>query len=94
MLHVALTVRLYPTNICSRKHLTKDIIMRYTENMIYLVSQRIDLVLACAFGRDATNGQEEFLVEPFRIHVPDEVLDDLRVRLRRTRWPDQVLGIG
>ena len=32
-------------------------------------------------------------MEPFRIHVPDEVLDDLRVRLRRARWPDQIPGI-
>jgi len=31
---------------------------------------------------------------PFRIHIPDEVLDDLRERLRRTRWPDQVPGVG
>ena len=34
------------------------------------------------------------LLEPFRIHVADEVLDDLRARLRHTRWPDQVPGIG
>ena len=33
-------------------------------------------------------------MEPFRIHVADEVLDDLRRRLRHTRWPDQVPGIG
>jgi pimeloyl-ACP methyl ester carboxylesterase len=33
-------------------------------------------------------------VEPFRIHIADEVLDDLRARLRNTRWPDQVPGIG
>jgi pimeloyl-ACP methyl ester carboxylesterase len=33
-------------------------------------------------------------MERFRIQVADEVLDDLRVRLRRTRWPDQVPGIG
>ena len=33
-------------------------------------------------------------MEQFRIHVPDEVLDDLRLRLRRTRWPDQISGIG
>jgi hypothetical protein len=26
--------------------------------------------------------------EPFTLHVPDEVLDDLRVRLERTRWPE------
>jgi microsomal epoxide hydrolase len=30
----------------------------------------------------------------FRIHVPDEVLDDLRERLARTRWPDQIPGSG
>jgi hypothetical protein len=33
-------------------------------------------------------------MERFRINVADEVLDDLRMRLRRTRWPDQVPGIG
>jgi Epoxide hydrolase N terminus len=33
-------------------------------------------------------------VEPFRIHVADEVLNDLRARLRQTRWPDQIPGIG
>jgi len=33
-------------------------------------------------------------VEPFRIHVADEVLDDLRARLRQTRWPDQIPDIG
>lgn len=31
---------------------------------------------------------------PFTIAVPDEVLDDLRDRLRRTRWPDQIPGAG
>jgi pimeloyl-ACP methyl ester carboxylesterase len=31
---------------------------------------------------------------PFRIHVADAVLDDLRDRLRRTRWPDQVADSG
>jgi hypothetical protein len=32
--------------------------------------------------------------EPFTLHVPDEVLDDLRVRLERTRWPDEVADAG
>ena len=27
-------------------------------------------------------------IRPFTIHVPDDVLDDFRARLRRTRWPD------
>ncbi len=33
-------------------------------------------------------------MQPFQIHVTDEVLDDLRVRLRHTRWPNQLPGIG
>jgi pimeloyl-ACP methyl ester carboxylesterase len=33
-------------------------------------------------------------VEPFRIHVDDAVLADLRARIRATRWPDEVPGIG
>ncbi len=33
-------------------------------------------------------------VGPFSIHVEEEVLADLRARTRKTRWPDQVPGIG
>ena len=33
-------------------------------------------------------------IEPFEIRVPDAVLDDLRERLARTRWPDQIPGSG
>jgi pimeloyl-ACP methyl ester carboxylesterase len=32
--------------------------------------------------------------EPFTIAVPDAVLADLRERLERTRWPDQLPGTG
>ena len=32
--------------------------------------------------------------EPFRVDVPDDVLDDLRDRLRRTRFPNAVDGVG
>jgi pimeloyl-ACP methyl ester carboxylesterase len=31
-------------------------------------------------------------IEPFEIAVPDEVLDDLRARIRATRWPDPAPG--
>jgi microsomal epoxide hydrolase len=27
--------------------------------------------------------------QPFRLHVPDETLQDLRERLSRVRWPDE-----
>lgn len=32
--------------------------------------------------------------EPFSIHVDEAVLADLRDRVRKTRWPDQIPGIG
>jgi pimeloyl-ACP methyl ester carboxylesterase len=32
--------------------------------------------------------------EPFSIEIAEEVLVDLRQRIRQTRWPDQVAGIG
>lgn len=33
-------------------------------------------------------------VRPFTIHVPDDVLDDLRRRLDHTRFPDEIPGAG
>ena len=33
-------------------------------------------------------------VEPFKIEVSDSDLDDLRARLERTRWPDELPGTG
>ena len=46
------------------------------------------------FVRHQAMGNASSIMEPFRIHVADEVLDDLRARLRQTRWTDQVPGIG
>lgn len=33
-------------------------------------------------------------VQPFTISIPQADLDDLRVRLERTRWPDELPGVG
>ncbi|HEY3545877.1 MAG TPA: epoxide hydrolase, partial [Propionicimonas sp.] len=33
-------------------------------------------------------------IVPFALDMPQELLDDLRDRLARTRWPDQVPGLG
>jgi pimeloyl-ACP methyl ester carboxylesterase len=33
-------------------------------------------------------------IEPFRIDLPQETLDELRQRLTATRWPDAVEGVG
>ncbi|WP_433431853.1 epoxide hydrolase family protein [Nonomuraea sp. CA-141351] len=34
------------------------------------------------------------MIEPFRIDVPQAELDDLADRLARTRWPDELPGVG
>jgi pimeloyl-ACP methyl ester carboxylesterase len=34
------------------------------------------------------------MIRPFRIDVPQSELDDLRDRLARTRWPDELPGAG
>lgn len=33
-------------------------------------------------------------VERFHIHISDDILDDLKARLHRTRWPDAIPGSG
>ena len=33
-------------------------------------------------------------VQPFEVSIPQEDLDDLHERLVRTRWPDQLPGVG
>ena len=33
-------------------------------------------------------------VQPFKIDIPDSVIDDLKSRLDRTRWPDEIPGSG
>ena len=33
-------------------------------------------------------------VEPYTIDVPQDVLDDILERLRRTRWPNEIPGTG
>ncbi|HEX9795702.1 MAG TPA: epoxide hydrolase [Anaerolineales bacterium] len=33
-------------------------------------------------------------VKPFKINIPQEDLDDLQARLKRTRWPDELSGVG
>src|SRR5262249_14968101 len=33
-------------------------------------------------------------VQPFTIQIDDEVLRDLKQRLQRTRWPDEIIASG
>ncbi|MGW7549991.1 epoxide hydrolase family protein [Streptomyces rimosus] len=36
----------------------------------------------------------DITIRPFRIDIPQADLDDLRERLARTRWPDELSGVG
>jgi microsomal epoxide hydrolase len=38
--------------------------------------------------------EEVCVITPFRVEIPDSVLHDLRDRLTRTRWPDQLPDTG
>lgn len=29
-------------------------------------------------------------IQPFKINISDELLDDLKSRLKNTRWPDEI----
>ncbi|HKB46714.1 MAG TPA: epoxide hydrolase [Ktedonobacterales bacterium] len=39
-------------------------------------------------------GHGDAAIRPFRIDIPQADLDDLRERLARTRWPDELPGVG
>lgn len=56
------------------------------------------LLLTAIFIAVTINAQTKkdnmFTVKPFRINVPQTVLDDLQNRLRQTRWPDAPENIG
>lgn len=56
------------------------------------------LLLAAIFIAVTINAQTKknnmFTVKPFKINVPQTVLDDLQNRLRQTRWPDAPENIG
>jgi len=41
-----------------------------------------------------TSSAHESSVQPFRLHVPQAALDDLKSRLAQTRWPDELPGTG
>jgi pimeloyl-ACP methyl ester carboxylesterase len=34
------------------------------------------------------------MIKPFSVNVPQQVLDDLKLRLELTRWPDQIMESG
>lgn len=44
-------------------------------------------------GKEVTDPSRE-QIRSFRVSVPQADLDDLKNRLERTRWPDELPGVG
>ncbi|MGH2529494.1 MAG: epoxide hydrolase N-terminal domain-containing protein, partial [Actinomycetota bacterium] len=42
----------------------------------------------------AATNRSDAGIRPFRIEIPEAALDDLRDRLARTRWPDELPSVG
>lgn len=58
---------------------------RHQERVLGVVGA---FLAALALGRSVTSGQDG-TVRPFRVHVSQPDLDDLRRRIAATRWPDK-----
>jgi hypothetical protein len=49
--------------------------------------------VACGYG-STVSVMTDLMITPFRIEVPQADVDDLRDRLARTRWPDELPDAG
>src|SRR5215813_11681600 len=34
------------------------------------------------------------MIESFSVQIPQQVIDDLKMRLKQTRWPDEIINTG
>jgi pimeloyl-ACP methyl ester carboxylesterase len=59
-----------------------------------IVSWAFAVVGAVAEEEPTDSKSRRERIEPFKISVADTVLEDLKQRLARTRWPDQIGGTG
>src|ERR1700758_1204100 len=50
------------------------------------------LIPSFALGQAQFPANPEPAAVPFKVHVPEQILIDLRRRLAETRWPDQLPG--
>jgi microsomal epoxide hydrolase len=57
------------------------------------VALRTRIVLIARYGGHMSTVADT-AIEPFRIEIPQADIDDLRDRLARTRWPDELPGVG
>src|SRR6185369_7385954 len=57
---------------------------------VFLATCTAALALWSSLGSaQVNNGAADTAIRPFRAQVPKEALDDLRRRLKATRWPDK-----
>jgi hypothetical protein len=58
--------------------------------MVADMTNSMQTPIAATTGADRSDAA----IRPFRIAIPQADLDDLRERLARTRWPDELPGVG
>ncbi|HEV7716317.1 MAG TPA: epoxide hydrolase N-terminal domain-containing protein, partial [Steroidobacteraceae bacterium] len=58
------------------------------------MSEIAALFLAATVAVVAPCHAESAMPEPYKIHIPEDTLRDLKARLRQTRFPDQIEGSG
>lgn len=59
-----------------------------------LLSSLATLMTSCSQAQDSSASQGPAEVTPFSINIPERDLEDLRLRLSMTRFPDQISGTG
>lgn len=63
--------------------------MNHLLNILFII-----VLTGYSFGRTNKNNKNMSTVQPFRIEVTQNVLDDLKSRLQRTRWADAPENAG
>src|SRR5262249_15771713 len=47
------------------------------------------LCALCSLAHGQTSAADDPAIRPFKVHIPQAALDDLRHRIDATRWPDK-----
>ena len=71
-----------------------EAVARWHRSFASLEPLRPSTPLGERISRMSVRDPEEKSIQPFRVEIPQGDLDDLHERLDRTRWPDELPGVG
>src|SRR5262249_39863985 len=72
----------------------KQLIGAATAVMMALAAGGASCLAQTPRGSAARTGTSAEAIVPFKIQIPEETLRDLKARLARTRFPDEIPGTG